>query len=57
MVYRTKNYITLKIKGQMLKKRCIKKYYSCDKTCQFSALQEISYLSYFEKPTIAYNYI
>ena len=57
MVYRTKNYITLKIKGQMLKKRCIKKYYSCDKTCQFSALQEVSYLSYFEKPTIAYNYI
>lgn len=48
VVYQTKHYITLKIKGQMLKKRCIKKYYSCDKTSIFSFTKNIL-LELFQK--------
>ena len=34
IAYYAKKVITLNIKGQMFKKRCVKKYCSCDKTCQ-----------------------
>ena len=49
--------ITKLTKWQLSQKRCLKKYCSCDKTCQFLALQGIYWHRYFEKVTICEKYI
>ena len=45
-------HVSLLAHRQISKKRCFGKYCSCDKTCQFSALQGAPRRSYLENLTI-----
>ena len=52
-VFFPKNYHSSRLKAhrQIFKKQYFEKYFSCDKSCQFSALQGTPWQSYLENPT------
>ena len=50
-------WLTLKAHRQISKKRFFEKYCSCDKVCQFSALQGKPWRSYLENATIDNKFI
>ena len=50
-------WFDLKAHWQISTKRYFEKYYSCDKACQYSALQGIPWPSYLENLTIDNKFI